>query len=238
MAPRLLIMETSHRVGVVALACGDAIVGERTLDESRRHARDLAPAIHELLQAQGWRARDLDGVIVSRGPGSYTGLRVGIMSAKTLAFATACPLIAIDTFDAVAFPWRQDSDPAETGNRQDRNLAATNLDVIADAQQNNVYVKRFGAHPETLTILPLDMWLESAFAWNVAVTGPGLEVFAPRLPPELKVLPRETWHARPESLLALGLARLQKGERDDPIAVEPLYLRASSAEEKWAKLKG
>jgi tRNA threonylcarbamoyladenosine biosynthesis protein TsaB len=223
MALRLLIMETSHRVGVVALACGDAIVGERALDESRRHARDLAPAIHELLQAQGWRARDLDGVIVSRGPGSYTGLRVGIMSAKTLAFATGCPLIAIDTFDAIAVV---------------ATPQAANIDVIADAQQNNVYVQRFGTHPEPLAIVPLDMWLESAFAWNVAVTGPGLEVFAPRLPPELKVLPRETWHARPESLLALGLARLQKGERDDPFGVEPLYLRASSAEEKWAKLKG
>src|ERR1700753_1009836 len=100
MNPRLLILETSHRVGKVALASGDSIVGERTLDESRRHARDLAPAIQTLLGAQGWRARDLDGVIVSRGPGSYTGLRVGIMSAKTLAFATGCALLAIDTFEA------------------------------------------------------------------------------------------------------------------------------------------
>ena len=219
MQPRFLILETSHRIGTVALALGDTIVEERALDESRRHARDLAPAIQELLTRQGWRARALDGVIVSRGPGSYTGLRVGLMSAKTLAYATGCALLAIDTFEAIA-----------------EQAPPTLLDVIADAQQDNVYVERFGMHSEPLTIMPFAMWLESALALEVVVTGPGLETFADRLPPELTILPRETWLPRPAGLLKLGWARFQKGERDDPFAVEPLYLRASSAEEKWEKL--
>ena len=55
MQPHFLILETSHRLGKVALAEGDFVVGQRTLDESRRHARDLAPATQELLQEQGWR---------------------------------------------------------------------------------------------------------------------------------------------------------------------------------------
>ena len=80
------------------------------------------------------------------------------------------------------------------------------------------------------------MWLESALAWHVIVTGPGVPLFANRLPADLKALPSEMWLPRVESLLKLGLARFIKGERDDPFAVEPLYLRASSAEEKWAKL--
>jgi tRNA threonylcarbamoyladenosine biosynthesis protein TsaB len=221
MEPRLLILETSHRIGAVALSLGDAIVGERMLDESRRHARDLVPAIQELLTRQGWRARELDGVIVSRGPGSYTGLRVGLMSAKTLAYATGCVLLAIDTFEAIRL-----QAPAEIHN----------VDVVADAQQDNVYVQRFGTHPEPLTIMPLAIWLESALARHVGVIGPGLEAFADRRPADLAILPRATWLPRPASLLKVGLARLQKGERDDPFAVEPLYLRASSAEEKWHKL--
>ena len=114
--------------------------------------------------------------------------------------------------------------------------AAVNVDVVADAQQDKVYVQRFGPYPEPLTILPRAMWLESALAWKVAVTGPGLEVFSERLPPELTILPREMWLSRPASLLRIGLARLAKGERDDLHAVEPLYLRASSAEEKWDQL--
>jgi tRNA threonylcarbamoyladenosine biosynthesis protein TsaB len=221
MQPRFLILETSHRVGKVALALGDAIVGERTLDESRRHARDLAPSVKDLLGQQGWRARDLAGVIVSRGPGSYTGLRVGLMSAKTLAFASGCALLAIDTFHAIA-------SQAPGG--------PVNIDVIADAQQDKVYVQRFGTHPEPLTVVPFSMWLESARAWHVAVTGPGLETFASRLPRALTILPEEAWLAAPASLLKIGRRRFQNGERDDPFALEPLYLRASEAERKWDRL--
>ena len=220
MEPRLLILETSHRFGTVALAHGAVIVGERSLDESRRQARDLVPALHELLTRHQWRARDLDGVIVSRGPGSYTGLRVGLMSAKTLAYATGCALLAIDTFAAIYQPIS----------------AYPNVDIIADAQQDNIYVQRFGADPEPLTIVPLAVWLESALAKRTSVAGPGLETFEGRLPAELAILPRETWLPLPTGLLTLGLARYRKGERDEPFAVEPLYLRASSAEQKWDRL--
>src|SRR5216684_2191388 len=98
----LLILETSGRVGQVALAQGSRLCGMRRLDEARRHARDLAPAVANLLAEQGSSPRDVQGVIVSRGPGSYTGLRVGIMSAKTFAYATGCALIAVETFAAIA----------------------------------------------------------------------------------------------------------------------------------------
>jgi tRNA threonylcarbamoyladenosine biosynthesis protein TsaB len=219
--PRFLILETSHRVGKVALALEGAIVGESTLDEARRHGRDLVPAVKELLAQQGWRARDLCGVIVSRGPGSYTGLRVGLISAKTLAFATGAALLAIDTFEAIA-----SQTPA----------TFQNVDVIADAQQDKVYVQRFGPHREPLTVLPFSMWIESALARQTGVMGPGLETFAKRLPNELTVLPPETWLAAPASLLQIGWRRFQDGERDDPFAVEPLYLRASEAERKWERL--
>jgi tRNA threonylcarbamoyladenosine biosynthesis protein TsaB len=221
MQPRFLILETSQYLGKVALSLGDALVGERTLDKARRHARDLVPAIQELLRQQAWRARDLDGVIVSRGPGSYTGLRVGIMSATALAYATGCVLLAIETFEAIA---------------RELPFDHANVDVIADAQQGNIYMQRFGTQPEPMTIMPFESWLASALAGRVAVAGPGLETFAPRLPAELPVLPREVWYPRPASLLKIGLERHRKGERDDPFALEPLYLRPSSAEQTWAKL--
>src|SRR6185369_12348403 len=97
MTPRLLLLETSHQPGVVALANGEQLLGEMRLDEARRHARDLVPATKSLLDQVGWRPRDLTAVVVSIGPGSYTGLRVGIMSAKTLAYVTGCALIGLET---------------------------------------------------------------------------------------------------------------------------------------------
>ena len=218
MQPRMLIIETSQRLGAVALSLGDAIAGERRLDESRRHARDLVPAIQDLLNGQNWRARDLDGVIVSRGPGSYTGLRVGLMSAKTLSYATGVPMLAIDTFEAIRL-----QAPADIAN----------VDVIADAQQGKVYAQRFGTDPQPLTIVPFEMWLESALAWHVLATGPGLETFAKQLPAQLAKAPAEIWLPQCASLLKLGLERFRKGERDEIHVIEPLYLRASSAEQKW-----
>ncbi|HEY7153891.1 MAG TPA: tRNA (adenosine(37)-N6)-threonylcarbamoyltransferase complex dimerization subunit type 1 TsaB [Gemmataceae bacterium] len=221
--PRLLILETSGRTGRVALALGDALRGERVLDEARRNGRDLAPAAAELLAEQGWRPRDVQAVIVSRGPGSYTGLRVGIMSAKTFAYATGCALIAVDTFAAIA---RQAPD------------TVTRVDVFADAQQDKIYVQPFARSEEgwrplsELAIRPFADWLAAREA-DTAVMGPGLRKWAARLPAEVPLVDASLWEPRSASLLRIGLTRYLAGERDDPWALEPLYLRPSSAEEQW-----
>jgi tRNA threonylcarbamoyladenosine biosynthesis protein TsaB len=222
-APRLLILETSGRVAAVALAEGGRLLGTRRLDEARRHARDLAPAVAGLLAEQGWRPREVHAVLVSRGPGSYTGLRVGVMSAKAFAYAAGCALLALDTFAAVALQAPPDCD---------------RLDVLADAQQDRVYFQPFtreGEHwrpTDALTILPIAEWLarRRPDAW---VTGPGLKKWEARLPPEARRVVENQREPQPASLLHLGLARYRAGERDDVWSVEPLYLRPSSAEEQW-----
>jgi tRNA threonylcarbamoyladenosine biosynthesis protein TsaB len=231
--PRSLILETSGRIGQVALSAGENLLAIRRLDEARRHARDLAPAVAQMLRGQGWRPRDLSGVVVSRGPGSYTGLRVGLMSAKTLAYATGCALLGIDTFAVIALQAPTDIEL---------------LDVMADAQQGKVYVQRFARvgtgndwQPRTpLTIEALGEWLirraaESGPEKQVWVSGPGLHVHGRQLQDAVPIVSAERWDPQPESLLRLGLARFQAGERDDPWTVEPLYLRPSAAEEQWQR---
>ena len=222
-APCLLILETSGRVASVALAEGGRLLGTRRLDEARRHARDLAPAVAGLLAGQGWRPRDVHAVLVGRGPGSYTGLRVGVMSAKAFAYATGCALLALDTFAAIALQAPADCD---------------RLDVLADAQQDRVYFQPFaragGAwRPlEGLAIVPVAEWLARRGP-NAWATGPGLKKWEDRLPPEARRVEETERDPRPASLLHLGLARYRAGERDDVWSVEPLYLRPSSAEEQW-----
>lgn len=224
--PRLLIVETSGGIGAVALAQGDKLVGERRLQENRRNARDLAPFVAALLGEQGWRARDIQGVIVSRGPGSYTGLRVGIMSAKTFAYATGCALVAIDTFAAIA----EQAPPSVYA-----------VDVLADAQQDRVYIQSYtrgpaGWHPHSqLVIRSFADWLagRQPDAW---ISGPGLDKYEARLPAEALRVPFEQRHPQPASLFKLGLVRFHAGQRDDVWSLEPLYLRPSSAEEQWKAL--
>jgi tRNA threonylcarbamoyladenosine biosynthesis protein TsaB len=150
------------------------------------------------------------------------------MSAKALAYATGCALLLIDTFAAVA-----EQAPAEI----DR------LDVLADAQQDKVYVQPFGREGgrwrarAALAVRPFAAWLagREAGAW---VTGPGLLKWSKQIPDATRVLDAEQWEPRVESLLALAWGRCEAGERDDVWAAEPLYLRASSAEEQWRKRQG
>jgi tRNA threonylcarbamoyladenosine biosynthesis protein TsaB len=227
-APRLLLIETSGRSGFAAVAQGAELRGVRRLDEARRHARDLAPAAADLLAAQGWRPRDVQAVVVSRGPGSYTGLRVGVMAARTFAYATGCALVALDTFAVIAT-----QGPDE----------AARLDVLADAQQDKVYVQPFAQTPEgwrplePLAIRQFTEWLSQRepAAW---VTGPGLHRWGEHLPASVLAVEAARREPTPEALLRLGLARYEAGQRDDVWTLEPLYLRPSSAEERWPAQRG
>jgi tRNA threonylcarbamoyladenosine biosynthesis protein TsaB len=220
MNDRFLIIDTSHRGGLVALARGETMLGTRPFAETRRQARDLAPSARVLLAEQGWHVRDLAAVFVSLGPGSYTGLRVGLMSAKTLAYATGCTLLGVDTFAACAHQVPKEDWP---------------VDVIADAQQEKLYARRFYSDDSgTLEIKTVTAWLET-LPPNCWVTGPGLELYGNRLPVGIQQAPPETRLPSPQSILALGLERLVRGERDDPFALEPIYLRPSAAEEKLRK---
>jgi tRNA threonylcarbamoyladenosine biosynthesis protein TsaB len=221
----LLILETSHARGFVAVAEGPRVVAVRPLDEARRHARDLAPAVSDLLDNAGWRPRNVSAVVVCRGPGSYTGLRVGIMSAKAFAYATSCAVVAIDTFAAIAA-----QAPGELSS----------LAVLADAQQKKVYVQEFirtgeaWIAAEPLAIRPFRDWVDDISA-PVPVSGPGLEKWADRLPEKLQKVPSPLWTPQPQTLASMASDRLVRGEIDDMWSLDPIYLRPSAAEEQWGR---
>jgi tRNA threonylcarbamoyladenosine biosynthesis protein TsaB len=221
--PRLVIVETSDRVGQVAIAEGLAILQVRTLPEARRHARDLAPAVAEMLRRQAWQPRDVTAVVVSRGPGSYTGLRVGIISAKAFAYATRCRLIAVDTFLAIA---------SQTPAHVDR------VDVLSDAQQDKVYAQSFVRQGQLwvatadLAICPFGDWLANRDP-TAAVTGPAVDKWEIDLPPTAVRIGPEFRRPTAASLLRLGLEKLATSTVDDVMTVEPLYLRPSAAEQQW-----
>jgi tRNA threonylcarbamoyladenosine biosynthesis protein TsaB len=221
MSEAWLILETSGRVGKVGLARDGAVSRSVDLDDTRRHARDLAATVDAVLKAEGLTPAELTGVMASRGPGSYTGLRVGLMSAKALAYATGCKLVAVGTFAATA-----EQAPAE----------AQSLWVLADALQGKVYVQRFdrgatgwGAADE-LRIVSVDEWLPWATA-GTWVTGPGVKVYAERIPQACPLAPEADREPRVESVFAVG-RNLTPLTREELFALEPLYRRGSSAEEK------
>jgi tRNA threonylcarbamoyladenosine biosynthesis protein TsaB len=181
-----------------------------------------------MLQAQNWQPSSIEVVLFSRGPGSYTGLRVGIISAKMLAYATGARVVAVDTLEVIAL---------QAGDRLP-------VEVVADAQQGNIYVQLFtrGNTPDIvrpaseLTIRNVDDWLAARDA-STWVSGPGLFRYSERLSAGARRIPAHEWEPRTETLLAVGMRRIELDQFDDPWTVEPLYLRPSSAEKKWEQLQ-
>ena len=97
--PDLILIETSTSLCSAALARNGKIVCSRESAQPRAHASMTAPFVKQLLDEAGMKAEDLDAVCVSSGPGSYTGLRVGVSTAKGLCFATGRPLVSVNTLD-------------------------------------------------------------------------------------------------------------------------------------------
>jgi tRNA threonylcarbamoyladenosine biosynthesis protein TsaB len=222
-----LLIETSGREGLVGLAEGAAIIAEKRLDGSRRHVQDLAPVMSNLLIGANWNPTDVYGVAVSLGPGSYTGLRVGVMSAKAFAFATGCRLVGIPTFDILA---------------RQSDLPALRLDVIADALKDKLYVQGFARRGAAdkwstameLAILPKQVWL-SRVTSDVAVSGPGVPLIEKSLPNAIRVADPARRKPALQALLDLAEITDQHADRRVTLTTEPIYLRPSSAEEQWAE---
>src|SRR5207247_617489 len=112
---RTLAVETSTLAGGAALLDGDLVVGEYVLDIRITHSERLMATIDRLLVDAGWSVRDLEGLAVSVGPGSFTGLRIGLSTVKGLALALAIPIAAVPTLDQIDSPYVQRPDPPRRG---------------------------------------------------------------------------------------------------------------------------
>ena len=100
--PVILMIETSTEWCSVAISAGERIIARRITETGRQHASLLAPFVQEALNDAGLKVSDCDAVAVSEGPGSYTGLRVGVSTAKGLCFGAGIPLLAVDTLRILA----------------------------------------------------------------------------------------------------------------------------------------
>jgi tRNA threonylcarbamoyladenosine biosynthesis protein TsaB len=217
---RVLVLETAGRVGQVALVSGDdEIVAER-LAEARRRASDLAVVVQRLLCQQGWKARDLTGVVVGLGPGSFTGLRVGLASAKALAYAAGCAFFGVETFAAIAA--RAPS-------------TVRDISVVADALQGKLYRRDYrrrdgdGWQPTCpLQVVRADQWIRTLPSGAV-VSGPAAEMFVGQVP----TIDEAVRKPRPIDLITVAKT-CPWGVTTDAWLAEPLYVRGSSAEEKAA----
>lgn len=226
-ATRILALETSGQSGSVALLRGHEVVGQIQLDASRRNAQTLAPAMQDLLQSHGWRPADVQAVAVAIGPGSFTGLRVGVTTAKTFAYAVGAQVVGVNTLDAIAYP-AADVVP-KTVERLIVGMDALRGELFAASYRRAEEGRWTTLEPAS--VVPVAEWLRQLSA-DIAVTGPALAKLADQLPANVFVVSREHWYPQAVSVGSLAATRLESGEFDDLWKLAPLYLRRSAAEEK------
>jgi tRNA threonylcarbamoyladenosine biosynthesis protein TsaB len=203
---------------------GADILARVDLDPTQRLARSLAPGIRDLLADIGWRPADVGLVAVAIGPGSFTGLRLGVMTAKAFAYGAVTAISGVDTLTTIAA-----QAPAE----------ALRVAVAIDAQRGDLYCAKFerdetGAPLRQVTsigIAPAEKWLSDLEAGTV-LTGPALAKLVCPVPAACVVSPRDVWFPDAATVGRLAFACYSAGERDDVWQLAPLYLRRSAAEEK------
>jgi tRNA threonylcarbamoyladenosine biosynthesis protein TsaB len=227
----LLAMDTSTERAAIAVATEAGVFCMTASEPARRHGRDLIPQIAAMLKAAGLHAKDLNVVAIGLGPGSYTGLRVGVTAAKTLAYASGAELVALDSLQAVGR-----NAPTE----------AMRISVIADAQRGEIYVADlYRPAPDAVPlpcgethVEPIDKWL-ARLESDMFVLGPALE--SPRILAALpeRLAERAVTRNHPEGGRLIELARevWAAGRHDDPWLLEPRYLRRSAAEVQWDSIR-
>src|SRR5262245_12950805 len=163
----LLVLDTSTDQTAVGVWTEAGALQVACTAASQRHGRDLLPIVQALLREAGIVVSDLNVVAVGLGPGSYTGLRVGLTAAKVLAYLTGAHLVGFDSLEGLA--WNAPSE-------------ALRINVVADAQRGDVYTADFQrstpgaalACTSASRIRPLSAWAEGLQP-PALLLGPGLD---------------------------------------------------------------
>jgi len=224
----MLVMgiETSTMQGGVALMSEQGVLSEYLLNVKATHTERLLPSIDRVLRDAGITLDQVEGLAVAVGPGSFTGLRIGLSTAKGLAAAAGKPLVGVSTLEAMAWALPFCSHP---------------VCPILDARKGEIYCALFRHEGERL-IAVMD---EAALSPDTLIArieeptvfiGDGLAVYADLFKNRLKELalfpPLSQRGGRPAAVAELGRRRLLQGQRDEIAALAPRYLRPSDAEFK------
>jgi len=229
--PIILALETATMCGSVALVTENRCIAEFSLQTGETHSRRLLAGIDWVLQEAGIDMSAIAAVAVSLGPGSFTGLRIGLATAKGLAMAAGAKLIGVGTLDGLAAQF----------------FAAANILIcpVLDARKKEVYCGFYRCDNQGIPRLQGEYQVVSPEALceridePVVLLGDGSEVydhlFQEKLAGLLRVVPPGTYFPRAATIGLLALAKWQEDGFLDPVTAEPIYIRASEAELLFGK---
>ena len=217
----ILLLETATDSCSVALANSDNVIAEKYINQPKAHASLLARYICDILEENNLTMADCSAVAVSKGPGSYTGLRVGVSCAKGLCYGAGKPLISVCTLATIA--------QMAIDNKLYSGQGDFLIVPMIDARRMEVYTANFNSKGEQLTPVEAKILDENSYAAELAAgpvlfTGNGAEKFKDLVGgnPNAYFAPQEP-HACGMRVIAAD--KLQKEEFEDNAYFEPFYLK-------------
>lgn len=224
----VLGIDTSTNTGGAALVDGNQLIGEYTLNIQTAHSEKILPTIERLLEDAELTLNDIDGLAVVVGPGSFTGLRIGLATITGFAYSLNKPLIPVTTLQALAW--------------QHRHFPYLVCPIV-DARRQEVFAQFYrGSDPETDPFnCKIEDLVSQAQSYNepIMFLGPGLSEYGDHLVkiPQGILPAREVGELRPSSVANFGVTQLQLGNGLKWNEVQLFYMRKSSAEYQTGKKK-
>ncbi len=227
---RTVAFETSGPVGSVCLAEEGSPPVERSFEKGMAHGRLLIPVLNDLCAEAGWEpGRDIELVAVSLGPGSFTGLRVAVAAAKTIAFTRGCPVVGISSLDVLA---------------ENAPTAAERVCAVVDAKRGQVYAAIYDRIDGVLSrraedVLATPAEVLASVEAPAALIGNGLAAYPEAFSAEGYVhVDESAWMGRAAVVAEKGLAAFRAGRSIPWRELTPIYHRRPEAEEKRLQREG
>lgn len=221
----LLAVETSGMQGSVAVSNGSQVLHDRSLEAGQRNAQSLVSEVDRVLKELQLAPRDIKTVAVSIGPGSFTGLRVGLTFAKTFAWLNKASLVAVDTLQAIAM-------------RAPANIPV--VTALVDAQRGELFAGSYALDAKSQSRRLLDsvhVSTQEMLSPEFPLTGPGLLKLRPEVAIGHQLLEESLWSPNAREVAILGWQMAESGQLSIPETLEPVYIRLSYAEEKRVKVE-
>ncbi|TDI98096.1 MAG: tRNA (adenosine(37)-N6)-threonylcarbamoyltransferase complex dimerization subunit type 1 TsaB [Caldithrix sp.] len=212
---KLLTIDTATEICGVALTEDAQLVVDYRLNQKNVHNEKLVSTIQQLLGDIGWQLRDLEGIVFSKGPGSFTGLRIGISVSKGLSFSLGIPIVGVNTLDALAF-----GAPNFVGK----------ICAVIKAREKEVY---FALYENFLNnfkrcseyeIIHLEKLPEKLNSKILVVSNPP-DLVSYAVNKETVTVPPEYSLLKPLTIAGLGFKKFQANEIENSEAAEPFYLK-------------
>ena len=228
---KILAFETSAKSVSTAVVENGAPLAYAYQCTGLTHSRTLMPMVDTMLKNAELTLGDMDAVAVAAGPGSFTGLRIGLAAAKAMAYALDLPIVGVSTLKALAYHYP---------------VPGIRIVSLLDAQKGNAYRESYEWETGTLTVvnpvevLPLaEILAECAESGRETVVLGDIAARRIRgkidLPANVTVAPAHLVMPRAACVAMLGLQELAAGHIDNVMNMEPVYIRRSEAEVLWEK---